>query len=143
MKFMTLFPVAFFAATVVAQEGYDFGGIATRGLDEEFAPSARAVREELVLRALNHVKQQAQDHADLVARTYSVLDKALFPRWGSGKYVIPDDTYHRDVKPKILQQMKSIKGFESKCGSNPDFHVERDGTVYPSSRKKNSVCTKP
>jgi len=47
------------------------------------------------------------------------------------------------VKPKILQEMNKIKGFSSKCGNNPDFHVERDGTVYPSSRTdKKGICTK-
>ena len=80
---------------------------------------------------------------ELLSRAYDVLDNALYPRWGSGKYVIDDHTYHRDVKPKILSHFNGMKGFSSKCGSNPDFMVERDGTVYPSSRTdKKGLCSK-
>ncbi|CAA7266897.1 unnamed protein product [Cyclocybe aegerita] len=153
MKFTSLFSVALLAGGAVAQLGmYDVDELATREFDEELELrefddalelSARELREGLVLRALYHVKRQAEDHADLIARAVDNIDNVLYRRWGSGKYVIDDNTYHRDVKPKILAEMKKIKGFESKCGHNPDFHVERDGTVYPSSRTdKKGLCSK-
>jgi len=59
-----------------------------------------------------------------------------------GKYVIDDHTYHRNVKPDIIKKFQAqYSNFKSLCGSNPDFFVERDGTVYPGS-KKMQQCTK-
>ncbi|PPQ67659.1 hypothetical protein CVT25_012687 [Psilocybe cyanescens] len=73
-------------------------------------------------------------------------DAGLFRRWGSGKYKIDDDTYHRIVKPHFLSVFGAMPSFKGLCGSNPDFFVERDGTVYPSAveskAKKAGKCTK-
>ncbi|KAJ3517827.1 hypothetical protein NLJ89_g262 [Agrocybe chaxingu] len=154
MKFTSLVAVALLAGGAVAQLATpDVDELATRELgevelssrefDDELELSARELREDLVLRSLYHVKRQAEDHADLLARAVDILDNALYRRWGSGRYVIDDHTYHRDVKPRILSEMRKLKGFSSKCGNNPDFHVDRDGTVYPSRRNdKKGLCTR-
>ncbi|CAA7266740.1 unnamed protein product [Cyclocybe aegerita] len=155
MKFTSLLAVALLAGGAAAQLGtYDVDELATREFDDELeltarefddeiALAARELHEDLALRSLYHVKRQAEDHAELIARAVDILDNALYRRWGSGRYVIDDHTYHREVKPRILSEMRKLKSFTSKCGSNPDFHVERDGTVYPSSRNdKKGQCTK-
>ncbi|KAH9484082.1 hypothetical protein JR316_0003562 [Psilocybe cubensis] len=74
-------------------------------------------------------------------------DTELFARtWGTGKWTMDDDLYHRTVKPHFLSVFKGMPSFTGLCGSNPDFFIEKDGTVYPSAveskAKKLGKCTK-
>ncbi|KAJ7599563.1 hypothetical protein C8J56DRAFT_770128, partial [Mycena floridula] len=64
--------------------------------------------------------------------------------WGTGQYRIDDDTYHRRLKPAIIQKFVAHdKTFKSKCGTNPDFIVDRHGLVYPEPQKANATgCLK-
>ncbi|KAF9007443.1 hypothetical protein BDQ17DRAFT_1237960, partial [Cyathus striatus] len=68
-----------------------------------------------------------------------------YRRWGTGDYKLDDNTYHLKVKPTFISKFKSKK-FTDYCGSNPDFFIEKDGTVYPSAtaskQKKDGKCTK-
>lgn len=81
---------------------------------------------------------------DLYARQYDDAVE-LFARWGSGKYTLDDDTYHRVVKPQFISAFSGEKSFSSLCGSNPDFFIEKNGDVYPSAVgkfKASGKCTK-
>ncbi|KAJ3480928.1 hypothetical protein NLJ89_g12249 [Agrocybe chaxingu] len=74
MKFTSVLAVALLAGGAVAQLGtYDVDELATRELDEaseisardfddEIELAARELHEDLALRALYHVKRQAEDH---------------------------------------------------------------------------------
>ncbi|KAF9523403.1 hypothetical protein CPB83DRAFT_690304 [Crepidotus variabilis] len=84
----------------------------------------------------------AQDY--LQARDDFNDEVELVARWGSGKYVVDDNTYHRSLKPAIIKAFNGHDSkFTSKCGSNPDFMVDRKGMVYPEPQKsKSSSCPK-
>ncbi|KAF9007442.1 hypothetical protein BDQ17DRAFT_1422818 [Cyathus striatus] len=106
---------------------------------------ARETTNELSLRALYEVKRRADEHADLVGRAYNNLENKLYRRWGKGEYKLPDDVYHREIKPKFISKFKSAK-FTKKCGSNPDFFIDDVGGVYPGATNKKVIsegqCTK-
>ncbi|KIY52407.1 hypothetical protein FISHEDRAFT_69830 [Fistulina hepatica ATCC 64428] len=61
-----------------------------------------------------------------------------------GKYSCDLDHYHRKVKPALLSEFRKMKSFTSRCGSNPDFVVDRKGIVTPqlTKRNKDNNCSK-
>jgi len=75
-------------------------------------------------------------------------DNELFTRgelWGSGKYKVDISVYHSEIKPVFIQKFSALGSFISLCGKNPDFAIEKDGTVYPNAvgaAKKTGKCTK-
>jgi hypothetical protein len=81
------------------------------------------------------------------SKRFDEEDEPIFIRgqtWGSGKYTIDLDVYHRTVKPQFISAFNSNFGskFSKMCGSNPDFAIEKDGTVYPNAVKKGGQCSK-
>ncbi|KDR81891.1 hypothetical protein GALMADRAFT_240169 [Galerina marginata CBS 339.88] len=137
MKFTSLLSViSVIGAGVMAQDIFDVDELVTREYESH----------DLVVRAMHNLKRHTEDHIELLTRAVEELDNALYARWGSGKYVIDDNTYHRSVKPILISTFSGKPGFKGLCGSNPDFHVERDGTVYPTAvdkkAKQAGKCTK-
>ncbi|KIY43002.1 hypothetical protein FISHEDRAFT_63034 [Fistulina hepatica ATCC 64428] len=79
------------------------------------------------------------------ALPYGIQD--LYARgntWGTKNYRCNIDHYHRNVKPLLISTFKAEfpKSFEKRCGKNPDFIVERDGTVYPEATGGQRNCPK-
>ncbi|KAF5324368.1 hypothetical protein D9619_011102 [Psilocybe cf. subviscida] len=53
--------------------------------------------------------------------------------WGKGKYAMNESDYHTRVKPGLKTAFaQHYKNFVAFCGTNPDFHCDRNGmTKFP------------
>ncbi|EDR05986.1 uncharacterized protein LACBIDRAFT_329188 [Laccaria bicolor S238N-H82] len=66
-----------------------------------------------------------------------------FANRGEGKYTLDLDVYHRQVKPIFIKRFQgAFSDFTSKCGTNPDFEIDRKGIVNPNAVKGKDLCTK-
>lgn len=69
---------------------------------------------------------------------------SIFETWGTGKYKLDLEVYHRDVKPIFLSKFRGeygTKKFNDMCGTNPDFDVDKGGLVWPNAVKGKN-CSK-
>lgn len=98
--------------------------------------------------------------AAFLAGTIEDFDGEISIYWGTGRYKIDDDTYHREVKKKIISEFRNhngngdftykVKGKEQTrnykvCGDNPDFEVDgKSGEVWPNVQKGDpkGLCSK-
>ncbi|KIJ92041.1 hypothetical protein K443DRAFT_114199 [Laccaria amethystina LaAM-08-1] len=73
-------------------------------------------------------------------------DVSIFETWGTGKYKLDMDVYHRTVKPIFLTRFRGEYGTKKfndmhVCGTNPDFETDKNGWVWPNSIKGKN-CSK-